>query len=298
MHAFLYCTSGLLVLVVSYLSSYLLLRLALLWLGLSLLAVGLAYLFNKPGIFRKRSDGSIPSWVRWLFIPFLVLVTIYNKVRRQRASVPAMQKMSDKLYVGSRITGSEIELLQENNITAILDVTAEFDALNYDANNRQVAYLNIPILDHAVPSKAQLNKALHWIEHQRRLGRTVLVHCALGRGRSVLMVLAYLLAKNPKGKIAEVVSEVQAIRRKARLNRRQMRFLKRCQNNDQLIVRSNVYVIANAKSGGGKWLYQGRQVMDRLGEYFTVRECLLSECATAADWIRQAKQDEVEVDAN
>ncbi len=293
MHAFLYGIGGLLAMAAGLGICIVIVKLALVWFGLSLLVLALAYLFNKPGIFRKRSNGMLPIWVRWLFVPFLMLVSIYNKIRRYNSSVPPMHQVADNVYVGSRMTGSELALLQQESISAILDVTAEFDALNYDAHDRHIAYLNIPILDHAVPSTAQLTKALHWIDHQHRLGRKVLVHCAMGRGRSVLMVLAYLLAKNPQAKVKQLIDQIQSKRHKARLNRRQLRFLKKCQAADHLTIRSNVYVIANTKSGGGKWLYQGQQVLDRLSEFFNVRECLLSDRATAADWVRQAKRDDV-----
>ncbi|BFM04975.1 diacylglycerol kinase family protein [Halioxenophilus aromaticivorans] len=269
------------------------LQIPLVWIGLSLLAVGIAYALNKPGVFRKRSDGTIPLWSRWVFIPFLLGAAAYNTIRKRSDKDPAIQQIANRLYVGARVSGSELSLLDSQNIGAILDVTAEFDALNAEARASQIEYLNIPILDHAVPSQTQLMKALHWIDHQQRQGHNVLVHCALGRGRSVLLVLAFLLATNPKENIPAAIDKVQNIRRKARLNRRQLRYLRKCRDADQLVVRSTLYVIANPKSGGGKWLNQGQYALDRLGKFFTVKECLLTENKSAKDWVQEAKQNRI-----
>lgn len=293
MHAYIYIFSGIATLLLAIVISGWWISILIAWIGLSLIAVGIAYGLNNPYIFRKRSDGTIPLWTRWLFIPFLIGVTIYNKIRQRSDVDPRIQQVGDKLYVGSRVTGSELPLLKSQNIGAILDVTAEFDALNEHTRQGQFEYLNVPILDHAVPSEAQLMKALHWIDHQQRLGNSVVVHCALGRGRSVLMVLAYLLATNPKEKIPDAIAKVQSIRRKARLNRRQLKYLRQWRDADQLVIRSTVYVIANPKSGGGKWQNQGEYVLGRLAKFFTVKECLIGDDKSPADWVAEAKQNNV-----
>ena len=41
------------------------------WIAFSLIAVSSAYLLNYPSLFRKREDGSIPFYIRWIFVPFL-----------------------------------------------------------------------------------------------------------------------------------------------------------------------------------------------------------------------------------
>jgi protein-tyrosine phosphatase len=48
------------------------------------------------------------------------------------------------------------------------------------------------MLDGAVPSEAQVRDAVAWIDEQGKSGN-VLVHCALGHGRTGSVVVAWLL---------------------------------------------------------------------------------------------------------
>jgi protein-tyrosine phosphatase len=57
---------------------------------------------------------------------------------------------------------------------------------------RRLAFLQVPIGDFAPPTTAQLDACCGFIDAQRELGRAVLVHCALGVGRSAAVSLAYL----------------------------------------------------------------------------------------------------------
>ena len=95
-------------------------------------------------------------------------------------------------------------------INAVLDVTAEFDALDWSAERAEVNYLNVPVLDHLAPSHEQIHQALQWIHEQQRQGHNVLIHCALGRGRSVFMAAAYLLAHSNTKNIDDVMKKFKA----------------------------------------------------------------------------------------
>jgi diacylglycerol kinase (ATP) len=99
-----------------------------------LTAVATAYVFQRPDIFRKKQDGSIPFYIRWLFIPFLCGVQLYNTWARKNDSVPAIQKIDNNLFLASRLFLSEMPELHQHGIKAILDVTAEFDGLDWSAS--------------------------------------------------------------------------------------------------------------------------------------------------------------------
>ena len=124
------------------------------WVSLSLFLVSSAYWFNLASIFRKRQDGTIPWYIRWGFIPFLLGSQFYNYWARKYDSVPSMQKIDEQLYLGSRLVPADLAKIKANGITAILDVTAEFDALDWSQFEDHIEYLNIPILDHSVPTSA------------------------------------------------------------------------------------------------------------------------------------------------
>lgn len=63
-------------------------------------------------IFRKNSNGSIPATTRWILTPYLLYVTIYNRVKRYSDPVPPMQKIIDKLYVGARLNKRQTRKLE------------------------------------------------------------------------------------------------------------------------------------------------------------------------------------------
>tara|TARA_R110001583_G_scaffold51602_2_gene161075 strand:+ start:1542 stop:1877 length:336 start_codon:yes stop_codon:yes gene_type:complete len=68
------------------------------WVGLSLSLVSLAYIFDLPWIFRKKSNGSIPFYIRWIFIPFLLGTQLYNAWARKYDKVPAIQEIEKNLF--------------------------------------------------------------------------------------------------------------------------------------------------------------------------------------------------------
>ena len=69
------------------------------WSGFSLAAVSLAYIANYPALFRKREDGSIPFYIRWIFIPFLLGTGAYNAWARKYDKVPPIQKNVLKIVI-------------------------------------------------------------------------------------------------------------------------------------------------------------------------------------------------------
>src|SRR5690606_31369723 len=203
--AALYISLALLFTIAGLLAPYWLLKLLLAWVALSLFVVSSAYWLNTASVFRKRNDGSIPWYSYWLFIPFLLGATAYNLVTRRRDTVPAMQRVAKGLFLGARLTTADLPELQRNRITAVLDVTAEFAALDGLSQMDGMQYLNIPVLDHASPTTAQLKQSVLWLQQQRAAGRRILVHCALGRGRSVLVLAAFLLSRHNSKKAEQAL---------------------------------------------------------------------------------------------
>lgn len=245
-------------------------KLAWAWFALSFFSVSLAYLLNKPTIFRKRSDGTVPIYIRWVFMPFLWSTQLYNSWARSTDTVPALQKIDDGLYLARRLFPSDIHAIKSENISAVLDVTAEFSSMNWVAFQADIDYLNIPILDHSVPSDTQIQRALNWIHTHRKTGRSVVVHCALGRGRSVFMMAAYLLSQNPTSSPAEVMNKVRAIRQTARLNKRQFKHLTQALDDKRLVVRNTAWLIANPVSGRRQWEEDKETILRYLSAYFDI----------------------------
>ena len=240
------------------------------WTGFSLIAVSSAYLLRYPALFRKREDGAIPFYIRWIFVPFLLGSWLYNEYTRRTDKVPPLQKIEESLFLGCRMSTQHVDLLNENDIGAILDVTAEFDGLDWTAYQEDFAYLNIPVLDHTSPTTEQLLHAINWLDQKIADGQKVVVHCALGRGRSVLVVAAYLLAKHPSLSIDEAMANIQSIRTTARLNKRQRSALAKIQQGGHLNLSKSLTLIANPVAGGGKWKTEKADILAQLNEKFRV----------------------------
>ncbi|MHC6645072.1 diacylglycerol kinase family protein [Alteromonas sp. HB246098] len=265
-----YILGALLALVLTVTVPVLLLKIAFGWVAFSLIAVSSAYLLNYPSLFRKREDGSIPFYIRWIFVPFLLGSGLYNEYARRTDKVPPLQKIEPHLFLACRMSSQHVDLLNENNVDAILDVTAEFDGLDWTAYQEDYKYLNVPVLDHTSPTAEQLVLAINWLNQQISDNKNVVVHCALGRGRSVLVVAAYLLAKNPSLSVDDALRQINQIRQTARLNKRQLASLQKVRDGGLLSLRKELTLIVNPVAGGGKWKQYRGEVLSRLNEKFKV----------------------------
>jgi len=87
----------------------------------------------------------------------------------------------------------DYEAIRRLEITAVLDTRAErvSDLAFYDSHD--ITHRKFPVPDVTVPDAGVLTEAVAWIEDQLADGRTVLIHCAKGRGRSATVLAAYLM---------------------------------------------------------------------------------------------------------
>ncbi len=284
-----YIAGAVLALALAFLSTNLYFTVILAWIGLSLSLVSLAYIFDLPWIFRKKTNGSIPFYIRWLFIPFLLGSQLYNWWARKHDGVPAIQQIDDHLFLASRLFSSDIASLKQRGVTAILDVTAEFDGLDWTAEgDEELHYFNVPVLDHKSPAPEELVKAIHWIEHHLSESRSVVIHCALGRGRSVLVMAAYLLSKNSSLTVSQVLQKIQGIRTTAGLNKVQIKALSQFHKNGLFSLQPPIWIIANPVSGGGKWPESKSEIIERLSPHFVINILETTAHISAVDLTRQA----------
>lgn len=258
------------------------------WVFLSLAMVASAYWLNLASIFRKRQGGKIPLYIRWAFVPFLIGVRVYNIVARRRDGLPAWHQVGDDLFVGRRLFSGDIDELKQQGITAILDVTAEFDALDWSSETADISYLNIPVLDHKAPTEQQLHQAIQWIQQQHQQHKKVLVHCALGRGRSVFMVAAYLLAQSKDKNVDSILKRIQTERRVARLNSVQYKKLTVFAKEHRMLLAKQAWIIANPVSGGGKWQQCQADIEQALAPYFELKVLETSKDKSASQLAQQA----------
>ena len=278
-----YLVAAIALLAAAYFAETFYFKIAFLWIGVSLLLVSFAYIVEKPSIFRKRQDGSIPYYIKWLFFPFFIGVQGYNSWARRRDSVPAIQKIAPNLYLACRLFPSDAAFLKEEGVHAILDATAEFDGLNWSAEDNHLAYLNVPVLDHHPVRKSDLLKAVAWMSHHIEQGSGVVVHCAMGRGRSVLITAAYLLASKAFDDVDAALAHITDSRATARLNKKQYKKLKKIFKSGALTKRKRLLLVVNPVSGGGAWGESKAAITQSLSQKFILQIETTSEDITAKD---------------
>ncbi len=103
-------------------------------------------------------------------------------------------QIEPRLWLGGAPTyGRDYAALTSHGITAVLDTRAErtSELAYYDAHGISHRKFHVP--DVTVPDAAVLTEAVAWIDEQLADERTVLIHCAKGRGRSATVLAAYLM---------------------------------------------------------------------------------------------------------
>jgi YegS/Rv2252/BmrU family lipid kinase len=95
---------------------------------------------------------------------------------------------------GAPSKGADLEALLKLGISAVVDVRAERDAPEAFYTEHGIAFRRYRVPDTRVPGPEVLSDAVAWMRDQIADGRSVLVHCSKGRGRSATVLAAYLMA--------------------------------------------------------------------------------------------------------
>jgi protein-tyrosine phosphatase len=189
-----------------------------LWPALSYFLAGLAYAGLGPRVFGKRPDGSMAPWAAFPLAFYLAVVWTVWHLRRLLVSEKACVEIAPGLWIGRRPAAGDVP----PGVETVVDLAAEFPEIRTVTAGRR--YLLRPILDGSAPSDQALAKL---VTELAALSGPMLIHCALGHGRSVLVAAALLLETGRADDLEELLKRLRRARPQMFLTKPQMLALKR-----------------------------------------------------------------------
>lgn len=196
--------------------------------------VGFIYGLGKPVLFGKTAAGRIrlSSWV--LLAPYFLLTRftlwLYRMLNRRQ---PALAEVAPGIWFGRRPAAAELAAANVE-FAGILDLAAEFPRCD-----AQVAhYRSLPLLDGLPVGEDELDTAVRWLDEHRSAG-PLLVHCALGHGRTGSIVLAWIMHHGLATDVDEAKRQLQGLRPGFDMSRAQLERVKEFVENEGALVSSS-----------------------------------------------------------
>jgi len=177
----------------------------LLWPAVALGLVAAGYLGAGASVYGK-TGAALPFPARLLLAPRLAGQQLSLAHYRRRSDL--WNEVARGVWIGARPSEAEARDVVALGVTAVLDLTAEFEE---PAAFARTDYRCLPVLDLTAPTRAQLEEAVAFIDRTATRG-VVYVHCKAGYSRSAVVVGAWLLSSGR----AATVDEALGILRQAR----------------------------------------------------------------------------------
>jgi membrane-associated phospholipid phosphatase/predicted protein tyrosine phosphatase len=175
---------------------------AMVWPAFSMALVAAGYVIVGPEVFRKQ-QGAHP-WTTWVLLAPVLLGQRLSLVYYAR-KCRAYDRLTSHLWIGRRLTRAEAQRIRAAGVTAVVDLTAEFSEVRL---LRDLAYLQLSILDLTPPTPEQIDEAVAFINQHAGRG-IVYLHCKVGYSRTAAVAGAYLLAT---GKVTTAEQAINLMR--------------------------------------------------------------------------------------
>jgi protein-tyrosine phosphatase len=190
----------------------------LLWPALSLLAVGVGYVWSTPWMLGKQSDGTLAWYSALLLMPYFGAAEFAWYLVRVLGGEEPWHEVSRGLFLGRRVQHWELPA----RIGLVLDMTAEFVEPIEIRTGRK--YVCVPTFDASAPRAEALADAIADIVPYRG---NIYVHCAAGHGRSAMAMAVLMVARGVAKDLEEAIAMMCAARTRVNLRTTQRRVAQR-----------------------------------------------------------------------
>lgn len=161
------------------------LNVIILWIVVTLIIVGYAYLTTNPYFLRKK-QGKVNLLMYLLCFPYVEI----NKLMRRcvyKKNAPVFTQIYPQVYIGARLERKSFaEMKKLANKVIIVDLMAEVS--EYKEARLQFEYYSYPLLDIASAKDVEIEKIIRFIIKKRinlDSDSIIYIHCILGYSRSV-----------------------------------------------------------------------------------------------------------------
>jgi hypothetical protein len=199
-----------------------------------LLSLSVIYGLNSTG-FEVEDILQRGGWspvVRAILLPYLALGVLVLFVSRWFDREGLLNPLAPGLSIGRLPFPFERAGLRAVGIDAVLNLCWEFPRLSGVDREPGLMTARIPILDGMPPTDRQFIEAVETVERWLAEGRSVLIHCAQGHGRTATIAAAVLVRLGLARDVREALALVKSARPLARPSSPQERALIRyCSGN-------------------------------------------------------------------
>ena len=186
----------------------------LVWPVMSLVVVGLGYVWLGPWVLGKQPDGTLAWYNALLLMPYFGAAEFAWYLVRVLGGEEPWHEVSRGLYLGRRVQHWEVPA----RIGLVLDMTAEFVEPVELRTGR--IYVCVPTFDASAPDPALLAAAI--VEIAGYQGN-IYVHCAAGHGRSAMAMAVLMVARGVATDLEDAITTMRSVRKRVRLRTTQRR---------------------------------------------------------------------------